>query len=158
MWEWKVLLRWHKKHLSPFLKGSVAKNCVRPESMPLESFDFLAYFELQNFVCPGLVYHLPHQSTNLIDLLNMSLFFAKMFFVCCQIYVILYTTLMNQLETINGLTLKLDELVQTILHGDKNFGSESNFKITGTIKFIKRPQRFEKPLFWTTVFWFSLSF
>lgn len=54
---------------------------------------------------------------------------------------------MNQLETINGLTLKLDELVQTILHGDKNFGSESNFKITGTIKFIKRPQRFEKPLF-----------
>lgn len=44
-----------------------------------------------------------------------------MFFVCCQEYIIFHTTLMNELKSTYGLTLKSHELFQTILCEDKKF-------------------------------------
>ena len=48
---------------------------------------------------------------------------------------------MNELNSKNSKfnTLEPDELVRTILYGDKNFDNDSNLKIlTATINFIKQ--------------------
>ena len=66
---------------------------------------------------------------------------------------------MNELNCRNDVlvTLKSDELVRTILHGDKKLDNESNFNIlTATVKFIKRTQRFQQPFLNYCRFAFSL--
>ena len=57
---------------------------------------------------------------------------------------------MNELNSINSTfnTLEPDELVRTILYGDKNFDNDSELKIlTLIINFIKQTQRFEQALY-----------
>ena len=57
---------------------------------------------------------------------------------------------MNELDSINSTfnTLEPDELVRTILYGDKNFDYDPDLKIlTLTINFIKQTQRFEQVLY-----------
>ena len=57
---------------------------------------------------------------------------------------------MNELNSINSKfnTLEPDELIRTILYGDKNFDNYSSFKIlTATINFAKQTQRFERALY-----------
>ena len=50
---------------------------------------------------------------------------------------------MNELNSAE-LELELDELVRTIIYGDKIFDNDSNFKmVTGTINFIKQTKRIE---------------
>ena len=81
------------------------------------------------------------------------------YFLRCDNYVTFRTTLMNELNSVKCLllTLSLDEIVRAILYGNKKIYDNSNFKIlTATIKFMKNTQRFEQPLFWTTVFLLSL--
>ena len=64
------------------------------------------------------------------------------YFLRCYNYVIFRTTLMNKkLNSINSKfnTLEPDELLRIIFYEDKNFCSDSNFKIlTATINFIKQ--------------------
>ena len=69
-----------------------------------------------------------------------------------------HTILMNKLSSINSLsvTLKSEELVRTILYGGNWIDNDSNFKtLTEIIKFIESIQRFEKGLFWPTLFLLS---
>ena len=57
---------------------------------------------------------------------------------------------MNKLNSINGLlvTLNSGDLVRTIFYGDKKNDNGSDFKtVAAIIKFIKRTQRVERPLF-----------
>ena len=59
---------------------------------------------------------------------------------------------MNELNSTNSKssTLEPDELVRTILYGDKNFDNDSNLKIlTLTTNFIKQTQHFEQDFYWT---------
>ena len=80
------------------------------------------HFEHRNSMSPILSKFQSRYTTFQIKLkypLIMTMFFRKMFFVCCQEYVIFHTTLMNELKSTYGLTLKSHELFQTILCEDK---------------------------------------
>ena len=75
---------------------------------------------------------------------------TEYYFLCCHNYVTFGKILMNELNRINSKfnTLELDELVRTILYGDKHFDNDSNFKmLTATINFTKQTKRFEPALF-----------
>ena len=57
---------------------------------------------------------------------------------------------MNELNSKNSKfnTLEPDELVRTILYGDKNVNNDSNLKIlTVNINFVKQTQGFEQALY-----------
>ena len=57
---------------------------------------------------------------------------------------------MNELNSTNSKssTLESDELVRTILYGDKYFDNDSNLKIlTLTTNFIKQTQQFEQDFY-----------
>ena len=76
---------------------------------------------------------------------------TKYYFLRCYIYVTFCTTLMSELNSINSQfnTLEPDELVRTILNGDKNVNNDSNLKIfTVNVNFIKQTQGFEQALYW----------
>ena len=58
---------------------------------------------------------------------------------------------MNELNNVSNTitSLKQNDLLNVILHGDKNFDSNSNQSIlTATIKSTRYSKRFDKPLFW----------
>ena len=72
------------------------------------------------------------------------------YFLCCHEFVTFCTTHMNELNSTNSKssTLEPDELVRTILYGDKNFDNDSNLKIlTLTTNFIKQTQQFEQDFY-----------
>ena len=62
---------------------------------------------------------------------SLEIEITEHYFLRCQNYVIFRTTLMNELKSINSLliTLNSDELVRTILYGDKKFHNDPDLKI-----------------------------
>ena len=72
------------------------------------------------------------------------------YFLCCHEFVTFCTAHMNELNSTNSKssTLEPDELVRTILYGDKYFDNDSNLKIlTLTTNFIKQTQQFEQDFY-----------